>query len=232
MGCTAGTAVKIRGKPFRILHEATESCSNTKQECMQQKQQLRACTTILLTWTDVCTNENSPLCILRVAMEITLLVTVETSCLAAASCSRHSHVIADSYLLLDTDSWKSHCRPEDLCLQILALPLQVGGSPKQVLHDIRGRGAGELLPLIKGDAGCMLQQMHLLMQHTPHIPMSSVCHLYAKTRGDVPSRGRTLAWAGVYIPAGSHWGLPSTLGQSRLIYHACVGLNHWACGPL
>jgi hypothetical protein len=108
-------------------------------------------------------------------VKITLLVDVKTSCLASASRSRYSHVIADSYLLLNTDCWKSHCRPEDLCLQVLALPLQIGGSPEQVLHDIRWRGTGRLLSLITGDAGCMLQQMHLLMQHTPHICVSSMC---------------------------------------------------------
>ncbi len=83
-------------------------------------------------------------------------------------------MIADSYLLLNTDCWKSYCRPEDLCLEVLALPLQIGGSPKQVLHDIRWRGAGGLLPLVGGDASCMLQQIHLLMQHTPHICVSSM----------------------------------------------------------
>ncbi len=178
MGCKAGTAVKIHGKPFRVLQEATDSCSNRKQECVQQQQQLHACSKILLTSTYVCMEKicNFATCVLKSCIENDASDQSEPSCLASASHPRHSHVIADSYLLLDTDSWKSHCRAEDLCLQILALPLQIGGSPEQVLHDIRWRGAGWLLPLVRGDAGCMLQQMHLLMQHTPHICVSSVCH--------------------------------------------------------
>ena len=177
MGCTAGTAVKIHGKPFRVLQEATDSCSNRKQECVQQQQQLHACSKILLTSTYVCMEKicNFATCVLKSCIENDASDQSEPSCLASASHPRHSHVIGNSYLLLNTDCWKSHCRAEDLCLQILALPLQIGGSPEQVLHDIRWRGAGWLLPLVRGDAGCMLQQMHLLMQHTPHICVSSVC---------------------------------------------------------
>ncbi len=36
------------------------------------------------------------------------------------------------------------------------------------------------------------------------------------TRVDAPSRGRALASAKIYIPAGNHRGMPCTLGQSRL----------------
>ncbi len=161
-------------KGTQVLHEASDSCSNRKHECVQQQQQqqqqLHACITILLTCTDVYTDAN---CKFESCNENDTFDQCEPSRLASASSPRYSPVIADSYLLLNTDCWKSYCRPEDLCLQILTLPLQVGGSPKQVLHDIRWRGAGGLLPLVRGDASCMLQQIHLLMQHTH---LTSVCH--------------------------------------------------------
>ena len=168
---------------------------------------------------------------LRVATKITLLVDVKTSCLASASHSRYSHVIGNSYLLLDTDCWKSHCRPEDLGLQILALTLQGGGSSEQVLHDVRWRGAGGLLSLVGGDAGCMLQQMHLLMQHTPHICVSSMFQI--QKRCPLTMQGLSFGRR-VYIswqPSGQAlYTRPIT--ANLYVCHAHVYPNHQAFGQV
>ena len=51
-------------------------------------------------------------------------------------------------------------------MQVLTLPLQIGGSSKEMLHEVSRGGRRGLLPLVCGDAGCMIQQVHLLMQHT------------------------------------------------------------------
>ena len=84
-----------------------------------------------------------------------------------AACNlKFVYMIACSYLLLNADCRKSHCGPKYLCLQVLTLPLQVGGSSKEMLHDISLGGRRGLPPLVWGDAGCMVQQVHLLMQHT------------------------------------------------------------------